>query len=507
MPENAEEMGKNILLGAEKMAYEKGLSKDEVIEAFETALATAVERQESDIASRVRASIDRITGTLSYYRQWEVVADEDIEDFNRDHHITLKEVNEKSLELKSGDIYEEVIENKVTEKKVNIAAQIARQRLKQKVNEIERSKIAEQYREKVGSMLTGSVKKITLDNLIIDLGDNVDALLRKSNTIGREAYRPGNPVKAVLEKVNDDTKGPLLELTRTSHQMLIEQFKLEVPEIADGVVEICAVAREAGIRSKLAVKSNDGRMDPVGCCVGMRGTRVQSVAEELCDERIDIIKWDEEPAQLVISAFHPVEVQKITLDEDTQRIDIVVPDDQLNQAIGSGGQNVNLVCELSGWAINVLPLSQMLEENEQEINEAVESFTLMLDLEENVAQALAEKGYTSFDKLLYAPAEELKNIAKLDEDGITNLRESAREMVIVQNVGEEESNRKPETLLKHADIKDLNEDDVELLRQNGIITIQNLANMATDDLIDLDIDEELSEDWITYARKTCSMIK
>ena len=341
-------MTKEILMVAEAVSNEKGVSREIIFEAIEQALATATKKRYDEEAD-IRVVIDRATGEYESYRRWLVVPDEELALLGT--QFTLEEAAEKDPSLKAGDIYEEQVENIGFGR---IAAQTAKQVIVQRVREAERAQIVEEYSGRLGELVNGTVKKVTRDNIIVDLGNNAEGLLPREQLVGREVFRINDRVRAVLAEVNPESRGPQLFLSRACPEMLIELFRIEVPEIAEQVIEIRAAARDPGSRAKIAVKTNDGRIDPVGACVGMRGSRVQAVSGELSNERVDIVLWDDNPAQLVINAMAPAEVESIVVDEDTHTMDIGVAEDNLAQAIGRSGQNVRLASELTGWQLNVM---------------------------------------------------------------------------------------------------------------------------------------------------------
>src|SRR5690606_12931962 len=341
-------MNKEILLVADAVSNEKGVDKELIFEAIETALATATKKR-FDEDSTIDVIINRATGDYETFRTWEVVADDVVAELGT--QFTLEEAHEKDPSLKAGDVYREKIENVEFGR---IAAQTAKQVIVQKVREAERAQMVEEYRDRMGELISGSVKKVTRDSIIVDLGNNAEGLLPRDQLVGREIFRVGDRIRALLLDVRTEARGPQLFLSRSCPQMLIELFKIEVPEIAEEVIEIKGAARDPGSRAKIAVKTNDGRIDPVGDCVVMRGSRVQAVSNDLGNERVDIVLWDDNPAQFVINAMSPAEIESIVVDEDAGSMDVAVSEDNLAMAIGRGGQNVRLACELTGWDINVM---------------------------------------------------------------------------------------------------------------------------------------------------------
>src|SRR5210317_2178656 len=353
-------MTKEILLVAEAVSNEKGVSEDIIFEAIELALATATKKR-YDEDSDIHVTIDRKTGDYATVRRWLVVPDDEMALLGT--QFTTEEAVEKDPNLKPGDIHEEQVESV---KFGRIAAQTAKQVIVQKVREAERAKVVELYSDRLGELIAGTVKKVTRDNVIVDLGNNAEGLLPREQLVGRETFRVNDRVRAILSEISTEARGPQLILSRSCPEMLIELFKIEVPEIAEEVIQIRAAARDPGSRAKIAVKTNDQRIDPVGACVGMRGSRVQAVSNELDNERVDIVLWDDNPAQLVISGMAPAEVESIVVDEDSETMDVAVAEDQLSQAIGRGGQNVRLASELTEWTLNVMSAEEAEEKTEAE---------------------------------------------------------------------------------------------------------------------------------------------
>ena len=411
-------MSKEILLVVESVSNEKGVEKDVIFEAIELALATAAKKRFEDEEADIRVSIDRKTGEYETFRRWLVVDNDAVPALGTE--LTLQEAEEIDPALKPGDIHEEKIESEAFGR---IGAQAAKQIIFQKVREAERTKIVDSYRDRVGELVSGTVKKVTRDNVIVDLGANAEALLPREFLIPRETFRMGDRVRSLLLEIRTDHRGPQLILSRTSPQMLIELFRIEVPEIAEDLIEIRGAARDPGSRAKIAVKTNDRRIDPVGACVGMRGSRVQAVSNELGGERVDIVLWDDNPAQLVINAMAPAEVASIVMDEDRHTMEVAVAEDNLAQAIGRNGQNVRLATDLTGWTLNVMTEEEAGERQEQEYSRLVEHFTGNLDVDEEFAGVLIEEGFTSIEEVAYVPMEEMLAIEGFDEETVTELRD------------------------------------------------------------------------------------
>ncbi|MDO7571827.1 MAG: transcription termination factor NusA, partial [Pseudomonadales bacterium] len=380
-------MSKEILLVVESVSNEKGVSEEIIFDALEVALATATKKRYSEEAD-VRVAIDRETGLYDSFRRWTVMADDELVEFE-DAQLTIEQAGELQPGLTAGDIYEIAIDSVEFGR---IAAQAAKQVIVQKVREAERAQVVEAYRHRIGELLNGQVKKVTREAVIIDLGNNAEAILPREEWVPRETFRIGDRLRALLKEVRPEARGPQLAMTRTSAEVLTELFKIEVPEVADGIIEILGAARDPGSRAKIAVKTNDGRIDPVGACVGMRGSRVQAVSGELGNERIDIVLWDDNIAQLAINAMAPAEVVSIVVDEETHSMDIAVSEDNLAQAIGRGGQNVKLASELTGWSLNIMTEAEAAEKQEQEAGSVVTNFMEQLDVDEDVAIVLLEEG-------------------------------------------------------------------------------------------------------------------
>jgi N utilization substance protein A len=392
-------MNKEILMVVDVVSNEKGVAKDIIFEAIEAALASATKkRAREDIESRV--SINRETGDYDTFRQWEIIED-DIEllEFPT-RQICLSDAKEKDPSLNLGEFVEEPMDSVEFGR---IAAQTAKQVIVQKVREAERNQVIEAYQDRVGEMVGGIVKRVERNGVIVDLGQNAEALVSRDEMIPREAVRPGDRVRAYLKSVRSELRGPQLFLSRTAPELLIELFKIEVPEINEGMIDIINGARDPGSRAKIAVKANDPRIDPIGACVGMRGSRVQAVSNELGGERVDIILWDDNPAQFVINAMAPAEVASILVDEDSHSMEVAVDEENLSQAIGRGGQNVRLASQLTGWVLNVMSVQQADEKNEVESLELAKIFMDHLGVDEEVANILVQEGFSSIEEVAYVP--------------------------------------------------------------------------------------------------------
>ena len=491
-------MSKDILLVVESVSNEKGVDRDVIFEALESALAMATRKRyvnETEVAIKVK--IDRVSGDYRTWRFWTVVEDEAFE--HPGCEITLDEAKELNAELGYGDIHEEEVESVEFGR---IAAQTAKQVIVQKVREAERALVVEQYRSRVGEILNGVVKKVTRDCIFVDLGANAEAVMRREETLPREIYRIGDRVRAVLFEIRAEGRGPQLSVSRTRPEMLHELFKIEVPEIGEDVIEIRGVARDPGSRAKIAVKTSDQRVDPVGACVGMRGARVQAVSNELGGERIDIVLWDDNPAQFVINAMSPAEVNSIVMDEDSRSMDIAVDESNLAQAIGRSGQNIRLASELTGWTLNVMTAEEATEKRQEESGRLVQSFVDSLDVDEDLAQVLVEEGFTSIEEVAYVPLEEMLDVDAFDEELVEELRSRAKDAILTKALmGEEEvegSGAPAEDLLG---MDGMDQATAYALAKRGICTMEDLAEQAIDDIVDIEgIDETRAGELIMTAR-------
>lgn len=489
-------MNKEILAVADAVSNEKGVSRDVIFEAIETALATATKKRFENEDAEIRVDINRKLGTYETFRLWNVVEEEEFE--SSGIHLLLDEAKEKDPELKVGDVWEEKIDNIEFGR---IAAQTAKQVIVQKVREAERDLIVVEYQDKVGQLVSGTVKKVTRENVLVDLGGNAEALLTRDQMIPREIFRTGDRIRALLLDVRQEARGPQLFLSRTAPGMLIELFKIEVPEIAEEVIEIRAAARDPGSRAKIVVSTNDGRIDPVGACVGMRGSRVQVVSNELASERIDIILWDDNPAQLVINAMAPAEVASIIMDEDSHTMDVAVEEDNLAQAIGRNGQNVRLSAELTGWAINVMSVEEAQEKQQAEASGFITTFVDMLGVDEEVAELLVSEGFTSLEEVAYVPMDELLSVDGFDEDIAKELRSRARDALLTQAIASEQGLAQANVEADLLAMQGMDDVLALALAGKGILNMEDLAEQSIDDLMDIDgMDEERAGKLIMTAR-------
>ena len=489
-------MSKEILLVVESVSNEKGVPQEVIFEALELALATATKKRYADEVE-LRVAIDRESGEYDTFRRWRVLADDE-ESEMAEAELTLQEVADRNLNLAVGEFYEEPVESIEYGR---IAAQTAKQVVVQKVREAERAQVVDAYRDRVGELVNGQVKKVTRDAVIVDLGNNAEALLPREDWIPRETFRMGDRLRALLSEVSPELRGPQLLLTRTSCDMLVELFKIEVPEIHDGVIEILGAAREPGSRAKIAVKTNDGRIDPIGACVGMRGSRVQAVSGELSQEHIDIVPWDDNVAQLAINAMSPAEVVSIMVDEESNSMDIAVSEENLAQAIGRGGQNVRLASELTGWQLNIMTVEEQVEKQQSEAAGIVEVFMKQLDVDEEVAMVLVEEGFSDLEEIAYIPREEMIAIEGFDEEIVDELRARAKSALTTMELANEEEldNVQPAEDLLTMDGMDRRLAFV--LASQGVVTMEDLAELAIDDLIEIEqMDEERAGALIMTAR-------
>lgn len=487
---------KEILLVADTVSNEKGIDREVIFEAIEAALETAT-RKKYQKEMGVRVTIDRQTGHYDTWRKWEVVEDNDQGLEDPLAQIGLEAAQYESPEITLGDFVEEEIESIEFGR---IAAQTAKQVIVQKVREAERQKIIDAFQGQEGTMVMGQVKRVERGNVYIDLGDNAEGFIPREELIPRESFRVGDRVRAYLFKINPEVRGPQLFLSRTAPELLIELFKLEVPEVGQGLIEIISAARDPGLRAKISVRSNDARMDPVGACVGMRGSRVQSVSNELAGERVDIILWDDNPVQFIVNAMSPAEVVSIIMDEEKNSMDISVPEEKLSQAIGRGGQNIKLASKLTGWSLNVMDEEAAAVKAEEESGKIVQLFMEQLDVDEEVAAILASEGLTEIEEVAYIPVDELLKIEEFDEDVIAELQGRARDVLLTMAITTEENTKDPEQDL--LDMEGITEELAYKLAQKGICSMEDLAEQSVDELTEVEsIDDELAAQLIMKARE------
>jgi len=484
------EMSKELLLVAEALSNEKGVDKQVVLEAIQFAIETATKKL-CGLEWDVRVNLDNRTGEYTTYRVWDVVNDNEL-DFP-DRQLTLEDAQARFPGAQLGQKVEEIIESIVFGR---IAAQTARQVLLQKVREAEKNLVVDQYREKVGHLIHGTVKKVTKDFLIIDLGGKAEAFLPRTETLPHEMFRLNDRVRALLAEIANTPRGPQLMLSRTKIEMLTELFTIEVPEIGENVIQIKAAAREPGVRAKIAVKTNDGRIDPVGACVGMRGARVQAVSTELGGERVDIILWDDNPAQLVINAMAPAEISSIVVDEDSHTMDLAVQQEYLSQAIGRNGQNVRLASQLTGWILNVMSVADLEGKNKEETQRSVTNFIEQMDIDEEIAQLLVANGFSTIEEIAYVPSAELLEIEGFDEEIITELRNRANTALIALALATEGVDSALSSL------PGMTNEIAHQLRKKAINTLEDLAELDVEELTEIPgVVEKIAGEWIMKARE------
>ena len=490
-------MSKEILTVVEVVSNEKGVEKDVIFGAIEAALASAAaKKHEEDIDARVQ--IDRKTGEHETFRRWMVFEDESSELEFPDQELRMIDAVDIDENATPGEYVEVPIDSVEFGR---ISAQMAKQVIVQKVREAERDQVTDEYKDREGELLSGLVKRVDRNGAYIDLGGNAEGFIPRENLIPREAIRMHDRVKALLAEVKDEPRGPQLILTRTSPQFLIELFKIEVPEVGQGLIEILGAARDPGLRAKISVKSNEPRIDPVGACVGIRGSRVQSVSNELAGERVDIILWNDNPAQYVINAMSPAEVISIVVDEDAHSMDVAVDEEKLSQAIGRGGQNIRLASELTEWELNVMTEVDADMKSEQETRGLIELFTGQLDVDEEVALILVQEGFASVEEVAYVPASELMQIEEFDEDIVDELRNRARDVLLTQAIVAEEIIENAEPAEDLLELKGVTKTLASKLASKGVITREDLAELASDDLIEIhDMEKEKADALIMEAR-------
>jgi N utilization substance protein A len=485
-------MSREILLLVDALSREKFVDSEIVFESLEYALASATKKRFKDEAD-VRVAIDRESGEYESFRRWEVMDDETFE--TPDLHIKLEEAQKRNAEIQLGEFIEDRLESIEFGR---IGAQAAKQVIFQKIRDAEREQVLADFMDRKDHLVSGTIKRLERGNAIVEFG-KIEAFLPREQMIAKENLRVGDRVKAHLLRVDRSTRGPQVILSRTSSELLIKLFELEVPEIEENLLEIVSAARDPGSRAKIAVLSHDSRIDPIGTCVGMRGSRVQGVTNELAGERVDIILWDEEPATYVINALAPAEISSIVVDEERHCMDVVVEEDNLAQAIGRGGQNVRLASEMTGWELNIMTVEQSKERNDEEFSKAQSIFMERLDVDSEVADILVLEGFNTLEEVAYVPLEEMMEIESFDEATVDELRSRARNALLTAAiVGEEEVEHGIEDLLK---IEGMDEDTAKILASKGIVTQDQLADLDADELIELSgMDIERANALIITAR-------
>lgn len=489
---------KDILLMAQSLSNEKGVSSEAIFQSIEAALATVAARRYGEEDVHIRVAIDRKSGDYEAYRCWTVVKDnESLDDPARE--IVLVDALKIDPELTVGDVIEEKVERPEFGR---IAAQQAKQVIVQKVREAERGKIIDQYRARLNELVIGIVKKVTREHIILDMGENAEALLAREEMLPRDVFRINDRLRALLYSVREGKRGPQLAVSRTRPEFLVELFKIEVPEISEEVIEIKGAARDPGSRAKIAVKTNDGRIDPVGACVGMRGSRVQAVSNELGGERIDIVLWDDNPAQFVINAMAPAEVSSIVVDEDSHSMDIVVTEEQLAQSIGRGGQNIRLATDLTGWKLNVMTEKEASSKHENEAERSKTLFMEKLDIEEDVAELLVSEGFTNLEEIAYVPAAELIKLEGFDEEIVAELQQRAGDVLLTQEIATETALTRVQPAEDLLQVEGMTQQLALRLAEKGVTTREELAEQAVDELTELlpDLHEKDAAKLIMHAR-------
>ncbi len=485
-------MSREILLLVDALSREKNVSKEVVFKALEMALASATKKRIHDNAD-VRVSIDRTTGQHRAVRRWQVKLDAEVT--NDETEMGIIDAREENPDIELGDYIEQELEPVDFGR---IGAQAAKQVILQQIREAEREQVLNDFLERGESLVSGTIKRMERGNAIIEVG-RLEALLPREQMIPREAVRIGDRIKAFLLRVDRSARGPQLVLSRTAPEFLMHLFELEIPEIEDGLLEVKACARDPGLRAKVAVKANDNRIDPIGTCVGVRGSRITAVRNEIGGEQVDIIVWSADPAQFVISALQPAEVSSIVVDEESHGMDVVVDDANLAIAIGRSGQNVKLATELTGWKINLMGQTESSERSQAERQILRHAFMTRLDVDEEVADILIEEGFSSLDHVAYVPISEMLEIEAFDEDTINELRERARNALLTEAIANEESIEKVESSL--LDLAGMNKELAAKLAQNNVITRDDLADLSTDELVEMtQLDEASATALITTAR-------
>ena len=503
---------KELKVAVESVSNEKGVSESVVLGAIEAALATATKKKYGN-TREFRVDLDWDEDTWHTFRTWTVVdpaefasietvddsLEETVEVFNPDAHLTLEQAHELDSTLNLGDVYEEQVESVPFGR---IDAQTAKQVIVQRVREAERERVAREYEPKIGTMVKGTVKRTSREAVIVDLGDNAEGILTRDKLIPRDTYRPSDRVVAYLESIDRENRGPQLILSREHNQLLIELFKVEVPEVNEHVIEIRAAARDPGRRAKIAVSTNDGRIDAVGACVGMRGSRVQAVSGELSGERVDVVQWDSRPEQLAINALGSEGIIEIRADEDLRTMDVVVADEKVSVAIGDRGENVRLASELCGWRLQILTRDEAERAREEETDRSISLFMTTLDVDEELAAVLAEEGFISLEEVAYVPIEEMRAIEGFDDELIQELRQRAKASLDSGAAIDEYGG----TAQPADDLLNMRGMDSPLawrLAAKGIVTMEDLAELSTPDLMELDtsIEEERAKELIMTARE------
>lgn len=485
-------MSREVLLVVDALAREKNVGKEVVFGALELALASATKKRFHDDVD-VRVSIDQTSGEYETFRRWEVTADELLEYPER--QISIEDAGKQKVDAQVGDFIEQTLEPVEFGR---IGAQAAKQVILQKIREAEREQILNDFLARKEHLVTGVIKRMERGSAIIESG-RLEAFLPRDQMIPKENLRIGDRVRAYLLRIERGGRGPQLILSRVVPEFIVKLFELEVPEIEEGLLEIRAAARDPGMRAKIAVKSNDQRIDPIGTCVGMRGSRVQAVTGELGGERVDIILWSADPAQFVIGALAPAEVSSIVVDEDKHHMDVVVEEEQLAMAIGRSGQNVRLASELTGWNLNIMTVEEAEQKSEEEYNSTRQVFMQKLDVDEEVADILIQEGFSTLEEVAYVPLAEMLEIEAFDESTVNELRSRARNALLTDAiVSEEKLENAAESLLK---MEGMDNETAGVLASQGVVTLEDLADLAVDDLVEMTgMDDERAKQLIMIAR-------
>ena len=477
-------MSKDLLLVVDAVANEKGVPRGVIFEAMEAALASAAKKRYAEEDVSVRVAIDRESGDYETFRRWEVVADDVVME-SPDRQLRLMDAVDEVEGIEVGGYVEQPIENPDFGR---ISAQAAKQVIVQRVREAERALVVDAYRERVGELITGIVKRVERGSVYLDLGGNAEAFVARDRSIPREAVRTGDRLRGYLYEVKSEPRGPQLFVSRTAPELMMELFKLEVPEVGQGLVEIKACARDPGDRAKIAVLAHDTRTDPIGACIGMRGSRVQAVSNELNGERVDIVLWNDNPATFVINAMAPAEVQSIIVDEEKHSMDLAVAEDRLAQAIGKGGQNVRLASRLTGWQLNVMTADQVQAKSEAEQAVARQLFMDKLEVDEEIAAILVAEGFSTVEEIAYVPVGELLAVEGFDEDIVEELRSRARDALLNEALAEEEGledDHPAEDLLA---LEGMDEETAFALASHGVRTSEDLSDLAADEVVEFGIE-------------------
>ncbi|WP_449448034.1 transcription termination factor NusA [Thermomonas brevis] len=491
-------MSKELLLVVDAVAAEKGVPESVILDAIEAALASAAKKRYIDQDVLVRVQIDPKDGSYETFRRWEVVADDVVME-SPDRQVRLMDALDESEDAEVGDYIEEQIENPDFGR---IAAQAAKQVIVQRVREAERQQVVDAWKDRVGELVTGVVKRVERGNIYVDLGGNAEAIIAKDKGIPRDVLRTGDRVRGYLFDVRSEPRGPQLFISRAAPEFMMELFKLEVPEVGQGLVSIMGCARDPGDRAKIAVLAHDNRTDPIGACIGMRGSRVQAVTNELNGERVDIILWSDNPAQFVINAMAPAEVQSIIVDEDKHSMDLAVAEENLAKAIGRGGQNVRLASRLTGWQLNVMTADQVQAKSEAEQTAARQLFMDKLEVDEEIAGILVSEGFSTVEEVAYVPMAELLAVEGFDEDIVEELRSRARDALLNEALAAEESLEEHQPAEDLLSLSGMDEGTAYALAERGVRTREDLAEAATDEIADLEgMGEARAAALIMEARK------